>query len=470
MARKDIPTLRDEAAIAIERGKLGKAIEIYEELEEIEPDSAAWPKRIGETHRRAGKNAEAVSAFERAAEKYVQSGFMVQAIAVCKMILLLDPDNLPTITRLSSLAPQPRARAAEPVAEVAPPVQSMPAIIVSVPPEPDPVRAPRVTIPPGSGLDSLELASVVPGARRELHEDGTESGIVVLPLEPDDLEVELVIEDDPGPQLTPAARLALRKTPLFADLHPRVLEGLIPRMALLDLADGESLFQEGDPGASLYVISEGEVVVETGGHELARLGAGAFFGEVSLVTDLPRSASVRAVGRVQLLGIDRDLVRDAASEQPEIVNVMLRFVRDRLVDRMTRTSELFQPFADQDRRELSTRFELVEVVIGSQLIVQGQRADGLYVVVAGKVEVVRDGTPIALLRSGDVFGEMSLLSGGGSTANVTAGSRVLALRLPGRTFTEVIMTHPQVLAYLGELSARRAPRADAYADRHLDLL
>ncbi len=470
MARKDIPSLREEAAELVERGKLGKALERYEELEELEPESAAWPKKIGETQRRAGKTAEAVEAFERAAEKYVKSGFLVQAIAVCKMIIQLDPDNIGTMEMLSSLQPQPRAKAPP----VAAPV-SMPAIIVSAPPEPEPAPPLRVTIPSGSGLDALDLGAVVPGARKETYEDGQESGVIVLPLDDDEVEIELVPEEParppPGPVITPAVRLALRRTPLFAELHPRVLEGLIPRMELRELAAGETLFNEGDPGACLYVISEGEVVVEAEGTELARLGPGAFFGEIALVTDQPRSATVRAATAVELLGIDRELVREVAGQQPALINLLLRFVRERLVDRMIRTSELFAPFADDDRRSLTSKFEVVEVVPGAQLIVQGRRADGLYVLVSGKVEIVRDGVPLALLRSGDVFGEISLMSGGGSTANVTAGSRVIALRMPARTFTEVIMTHPQVLAYLGELAAQRTPNVKAtFADRHLDLL
>lgn len=463
MAGKDISALRDEAAEAVERGKLGRAVEIYEELEELEPRSAAWPKRLGETHRRAGNMTAAAAAFERSADRYVQEGFLVQAIAVCRIILQLDPDNSGAITRLATLAPIPRKRVPTPA--------------------PTPAAPSRPTIPPGSGLDALELASVVPGARKQLQPDGSESGIVILPLDDDDLEL-IDVEPEPAPPvtpdqapvpaLTPAARLALRKTPLFAELPPRALERLIPRMALLELSAGDLLFKEGEPGSSMFVISDGEVVVESHGSELARLGPGAFFGEISLVTDLPRSASVRATRPLELLGIDRDVVRDAAAEQPEIINVLLRFVRDRLVDRMTRTSELFRPFADDDRAALSAKFELVEVVPGARLIVQGQRADGLYVMVAGRVDVAREGepAPITQLRSGDVFGEMSLLSGGGSTANVTAASRVLALRMPARTFGEVIMTHPQVLAFLGELAHQRTPKspADDFADLHLELL
>ncbi len=599
MNRKDLGALREEAAKAIERGKLDKGLELYTELESREPASPAWPKRIGETHRRAGNNPAAIAAFERAVDKYVKTGFLVQAIAVCKLILQIDPAHSTTISRLSELvapsaarpassagpemthAPAPALPAvapapavpppASPAAAPAPPVAAplpVPARVVPPvraktapdiqhappppaartpparapstpgiptpppPPRTPPVRAqtaggaaahppaaparppapvprvsapvaipsprrPPVTLPPGGGLDALDLSTIVPGAKRLTNPDGLFSGINVLPLEelsfddlafveePDELpvdepgdEFEFQVDDglDPASQhrVAAAVRTALISTPLFAGLPPGVLEQLITRMSLVVLDPEEVLFREGDPGACLYVISEGEVAVESSGGVLAQLGPGAFFGEVALVTDVPRSATIRAVTRVELLAIDRDVVRDAASEEPEIINVLLRFVRDRLIDRMTRTSELFRPFADPERVALAVRFELVEVAEGVQLIVQGARADGLYVVVAGRVDVWHDGDPdpIAVLGSGDVFGEMSLLGGGGSTANCRAASRVLALRMPAHTFREVIMTHPHVLAYLAELEEKRAPRVlnDEFVDLRLDML
>ena len=332
--------------------------------------------------------------------------------------------------------------------------------------------APRVTIPAGGGLDAIVLASVMPDSVRLKRPDGTESGVTVLPIEiafdelAEDMEVEIEVVDP--------KRVALLSTPLFAQLPPETLERLIARMPLFELAPNEVVFSEGDPGTSLFVIGEGEVTVQSGETELASLSAGAFFGEIALVTDLPRSATVRARGRVELLGIDRDVLREAVAERPEIVNVLLGFVRDRLVDRITRTSELFQPFTDDERRRLATMFEVVEVVAGTKMIVFGERADGLYIVLAGRVEVTRDGEPgvVATLASGDVFGEMSLLANRGSGANVPAATRVLALRLPARTFQEVIMTYPQVLAYLGELSSRRSKlqQAEDFIDLHVDLI
>jgi CRP-like cAMP-binding protein len=513
MARKEIALvskLRDDAAAAIERGKLARAIELYAELEEAEPTSPTWPKRIGETHRRNGNHPAAIVAFERAAEKYAMEGFLVQAIAVCKLILQIDPAHSSASARLSQLMPAPpprvepaRTTTADRVVRIppkpAPPPRTPPIAPIATkparaarpeppPPPPNPPsepmrveEAPRIEIPPGSGLDAIDFSTLIPGAQPQLRDDGTLSGVNVLPLGPSDLDLELSLDDaevgtDPVTDRLPgpAARRALLTTPLFPHVPPHVLERLIARMSLLELQAGEVLFREGETGHELFVISEGEVAVESAAvGELARLGPSAFFGEIALVTDLPRSATIRAITRVELLAMNREVLREAVAQHPDVVTVLLRFVRDRLIDRITRTSELFSPFTTDERKALSSRFELVEVVPDALLITQGERADGLYLVVAGKVEVRRDNESVlAMLGSGDVFGELSLLQGGGSTANVRSVSRVLALRMPASTFQEVIMTHPQVLAYLGELAERRTPRAQAeeFVDLHLDML
>jgi cAMP-dependent protein kinase regulator len=418
VARKDPHRLRDDAANAVARGKHAVALELYRELEQLEPSAPGWPKRIGEAHRRLGDSAAAIVAFERAIEKYIADGLLVQAIGVCKMILQIAPTNVHAATRLAELA---------------------------LGPSPLRTRTTQITLPPGRPIDAVPLAT-----------ERDESGVTVIPIEIAFDEVD----DDPR-------RTALLATPVFGQLPQPALERMIAQMTLVDLAPGAVLFCEGEPGQAMYVVAEGEVIVETNEHELARLGPGTFFGEIALVTDLPRSATVRAVGRVELLAIERDVLSASG-----VIPALLGFVRDRLVDRITRTSELFEPFTDEERRRLAAQFEVVEVDAGTRLITQGTRADGLYIVMAGRAEVVRGGHVVATLLTGDVFGEMSLIGGRGSTADVAAATRLLALRMPAKTFREMIMTYPQVLAYLGELSSKRSllKQAEDMIDLHIDML
>ena len=486
MATRDPHQLREEAATAVARGKLDSALALYSELEQLEPTAAAWPKRVGETHRRLGDAASAVIAFERAVDKYARDGMLVQAIAVCKLILQLDPAHASTAERLAELArPTPneaRAIRAQTVAPAPSPTADMARRAVARGEDKPVPRAqvlvPRtvsknviarpVALPPGAALDAIPLAMVMPDSLRIKREDGSDTGISVLRVEVplddvDEVEIEVV---DPR-------RLALLRTPVFAELPAETLEQLIAQLELRDLYNSEVVFREGDAGTTMFVISEGEVEVETAGQDLATLGPGAFFGEIALVTDLPRSATIRAKGRVELLALDREVVRAAAERSPEIVTALLHFVRDRLVDRVARTSQLFQPFSAEERTLLASRFAVVEVDAGTQLITFGQRADGLYVMLAGKVDVARAGEgSLATLASGDVFGEMSLMGQRGSTADVRAVTRVLALRLPAAVFQEIIVTYPQVLEYLGDLTSRRSrlSRAEEFLDLHITLV
>lgn len=565
MARRDARVVRDEAARAAAEGKHKKAIECYLELEQLEPNEPNWPKRAAETYRRLDRTREAVAAYERAIERYVQGGFMVQAIAVCKVILSLDPAHDDAKRRLVSMTEQhdasrsqagaladrhrslhglpvvellrasnaeaaPAAPAAAPAGPVAAPPSrprnttippsvsfARPAAEVPVLPAPAPEftldggdedlvveRRERssgsITIDPGAPLDSVPLAEVMPGAEPEVDARGESSGIIVIPIDDDGgddpgLEIHAVTVDgddsDAGIEIAPdespeelslddleevpllaepkpyseAARQALASTPLFASLSAAALESMIERLALVDLVEGDVLFRQGDPGDTLYVVVDGEVAVISEGPpriEVSRLGAGAFFGEVALVTEQPRSATIEATTTTQLLAIDRDVIAGLVADHVEVLPVILRFLRERLVDRLVQTHQLFAPFADADRRSLIGRWRFLEIEPGTTITQEGVKAPGLYALLAGQVDVLHGGEPIAALGPGEMFGETSLLTNQPCRITVRTRPKCLALCLPAADFREVIMTHPQVLSYIGELVEEReralAPR------------
>src|SRR5437764_13554992 len=102
MAR-DIRQLREEASEAAASGKHKRALAAYLELERLEPRDAQWSKRAAETFRRLGKENEALAAYARAADRYAQNGFLVQAIAVCKLILQIDPRNGEALSRIAAM-------------------------------------------------------------------------------------------------------------------------------------------------------------------------------------------------------------------------------------------------------------------------------------------------------------------------------------------------------------------------------
>src|SRR5262245_11007556 len=106
MAARDPRQLRRDDARAAAAGKYKRALESYNELERLEPTDAQWPKRAAEMLRRLGKLKEAIAAYDRAVDRYTSGGFLVQAIAVCKLILQLDPTHQWTQRRLAAINEQ----------------------------------------------------------------------------------------------------------------------------------------------------------------------------------------------------------------------------------------------------------------------------------------------------------------------------------------------------------------------------
>ena len=98
----------------------------------------------------------------------------------------------------------------------------------------------------------------------------------------------------------------LRAIPIFAPLPLVTLEQLASRLSRVRVPAGEVVFHRGDPGDRFYVIAEGKVEVAVEGRPPLTLGRGHYFGEIALLRDLPRTATVTAQTELELLALERD--------------------------------------------------------------------------------------------------------------------------------------------------------------------
>ena len=98
----------------------------------------------------------------------------------------------------------------------------------------------------------------------------------------------------------------LRAIPMFSLLPPTVLERLASVAAEVRVPAMSEVFRQGERGDRFYVIADGAATVEIDGAEASTLGRGGFFGEIALLRDVPRTATVRAVQDLRLFALERD--------------------------------------------------------------------------------------------------------------------------------------------------------------------
>ena len=485
MATVDLRKLKDQATRAVEKKQYAKAAELYLQIADAEPGDADWRQRAGEAWRKAGQPAQAVAALVAAAGVYAHNGFLLKAIAVCKVVLQLDPGHTATQARLAELYARRDRRTLtvpmpppEPPRPATPPPPAMPIVmsdnaeaalgLVAGAPLVDLDQRPAAAAP----LDALPLREVLGGKRSEQFSVAALRAAAAEPT-----AYEITLDDDESDfsdvLAAPAPAPALPTIPLLSSLGADELRTVIERVAVRDFDAREVIMRQGAAGGSLFVVVSGRVHVlceAPAPRQLASLGEGAFFGELGLLTNFPRSATVVAAEPTQLLEISRELVGEIVGRSPEVLRTLLRFFRDRLLDRLLGASPLFSSFAPDEARALAERFVFLELEPGLRVIAEGERAPGLFLLLCGEAGVTRGGGELARLGPGDVFGEMSLLSHGAATASIETRTQCWALELPRERFQEMMLTYPQMLDYVSQLADRRAQQNLGGSEARVDFL
>ena len=126
----------------------------------------------------------------------------------------------------------------------------------------------------------------------------------------------------------------LRKVPLFASVPPAKLKLLAFTSDHITFAPEQNLMRQGDAGDAAYLILSGEagVTVDTpnGPLTVAHVGKNDFVGEMAILRDVPRSATVKAISEVATLKITKDIFLQMIEDSPSMAIEILRVVSQRL--------------------------------------------------------------------------------------------------------------------------------------------
>jgi MFS family permease len=130
--------------------------------------------------------------------------------------------------------------------------------------------------------------------------------------------------------LAPRNLELLRKIPIFQPLPLTTLEPLAHELQPVHISAGEAIVRQGEPGDRFYVVDQGEVEVRVDHRPAQRLGPGAYFGEIALLKDVPRTATVVASTDVDLLALSRDMFVTSVTGHPESTEAAHAVIASRL--------------------------------------------------------------------------------------------------------------------------------------------
>ncbi|MBP1991388.1 Npt1/Npt2 family nucleotide transporter [Paenibacillus eucommiae] len=297
--------------------------------------------------------------------------------------------------------------------------------------------------------------------------------------------------DDPQQAVMQMNRVALlRQVTLFAGLSGKDLSAIAEDLKEVAVSSGEIVIQEGDEGDSLFLIQEGMVSVHRNGSKIGGLAQGDCFGEMSVLTEGLRTASVIADTDVLLWRLDSEAFYEIMFDKKKIAIEMMKLSSRRLRNAITRHSDLtaaarstamieseavmentdnaaagnlevpktkavelqqkldttdnqvilrrilvlqkiglFANFNQDDFVRLAKMVEEVPYDAGERICAAGEDGEDMHGIIKGSVRVHRGNETLAVLGEGECFGEMAIIDGEPRSADCTAAEPTLLLML-----------------------------------------
>lgn len=217
----------------------------------------------------------------------------------------------------------------------------------------------------------------------------------------------------------------------------------------------------------MYLLLQGEVVLLARGKPIGTVKPGEIFGELAAIGESPRSATAQAQSTCQVMSLDEKQFQVALAQQPEFALMLLGIMIARLRAMLARLSGVpSAPAALKetrvfDRTLLSALAKglgdaaLVRYGRGKVIMVQGQAAAFMYVVLEGRVAISLRGAVVERVGPGGVFGEMALVDQSVRAANAAAETDCALLAINRTVFMNLVKSDPTFgVSLLGAMAER----------------
>lgn len=235
----------------------------------------------------------------------------------------------------------------------------------------------------------------------------------------------------------------MSKNLLFRNLDEDEQKEIYDAMDPVKKSAGDNIIIQGEDGDNFYVINNGDVDVFVNGQKVTSISEGGSFGELALIYNQPRAATVVAHTDVSLWAIDRDTYRRILMGS----TMKKRKMYDEFLEKVPILADLDQ----WERATVADALEQVSFPAGTTICEQGGQGDAFYIIVTGEAEVLQkkseESTPEEVGRLGpsDYFGEIALLLDRPRAATVMAKTNLKCVKLDRGRFERVLGPCSEIL-------------------------
>jgi cGMP-dependent protein kinase len=236
-------------------------------------------------------------------------------------------------------------------------------------------------------------------------------------------------------------RSAVSENFIFASLNSNELDILVNAMSIIKVEAMQNVITEGKEGDYYYIIEQGEMTVYVGGREVGILNTGKGFGELALLHNTPRAATIRANTTSSLFALDRTTFRFVIAQTQSQAH-------DAILDALKRVP-LFEELTEVQLQKICDAVEIVPYAADSQIIKKGCIGNIFYMIKEGTVKVTDIGSKFAdeYLKAGDYFGERALITGEPRAANVHAVTACTLMALDRDAFNSLLGPLSELLSH-----------------------
>ncbi|XP_069609639.1 cGMP-dependent protein kinase 1 isoform X4 [Ranitomeya imitator] len=229
---------------------------------------------------------------------------------------------------------------------------------------------------------------------------------------------------------------AILDNDFMKNLEISQIQEIVDCMYPVEYGKDSCIIKEGDVGSLVYVMEDGKVEVTKESVKLCTMGPGKVFGELAILYNCTRTATVKTLTNVKLWAIDRQCFQ----------TIMMRtgLIKHTEYMEFLKSVPTFQTLPEEILSKLADVLEETHYECGDYIIRQGARGDTFFIISKGKVNVTREDTPgedpifLRTLGKGDWFGEKALQGEDVRTANVIAAEAVMCLVIDRDSFKHLI--------------------------------